>query len=376
LSLASNSEGETFKFLFINVEEEDWVKPKELDNLNIAVYPRAMPRAKNGMRSVISGILQAIFGLLPRAAAVVSSDKLSKELGGRIAKGDVSLIVVDHLTIAPVAVEHAGSIPIVYIAHNIETNIIDQQLEYEPSAAKKIFLYIQYWKMRRLETRVLGLSSKIICIAPADANNTFISKYSKKVAVWPELPEEKAKQWSFSGNKRLLFVGSASYFPNFDAIRWLCENLMPKVGVVDSSIILHFVGTSLEQVKGRLKIPNNVVFEGFVSSDELETMHLKADLFICPVTLGSGVKIKLLEAASYGLPIAADVRSLEGIEFLDGNCIEFDRENTQNNVDQLANNLISKLANQGKLEFYSSQVRRALSGQRRTRKMLAAELKI
>jgi glycosyltransferase involved in cell wall biosynthesis len=67
---------------------------------------------------------------------------------------------------------------------------------------------------------------------------------------------------------------------------------------------------------GRLPLPPNVVFEGFVSSERLDELHRICDLFICPVTLGSGIKIKVLEATGYGLPVAATRESLAGIDYL------------------------------------------------------------
>ena len=71
---------------------------------------------------------------------------------------------------------------------------------------------------------------------------------------------------------------------------------------------------------------DGVIFEGFVTKERLDELHRIAEIFVCPVVLGSGVKIKVLEAVAFGLPIVASIESLRGIDFLLGNAVTITRD--------------------------------------------------
>jgi len=150
-------------------------------------------------------------------------------------------------------------------------------------------------------------------------------------------------------SKSLLFVGSAKYFPNKDAIAWLVNELMPKIKKIDPTIKLHIVGSYKIDFTNN-EICENVIFEGFVSNKELELSHLNADLFICPVVLGAGIKVKLLEASSYGIPILATKESLSGIDFLNNAAIPFNRNDTN-----LAKYICELLSNRTLLQDLSTK---------------------
>ena len=66
-------------------------------------------------------------------------------------------------------------------------------------------------------------------------------------------------------------------------------------------------------VEGGPKVEGNLHFTGFVS--KYESYLGSADCFLCPIALGGGTKLKLIEAAAAGLPIAAFAESIRGTTF-------------------------------------------------------------
>jgi glycosyltransferase involved in cell wall biosynthesis len=69
-------------------------------------------------------------------------------------------------------------------------------------------------------------------------------------------------------------------------------------------------------VAKRPRVEGNLLFTGFVKDF---ASHLRsADCLLCPIDLGGGTKIKLIESAAAGLPIVAFAESIRGTEFRPG----------------------------------------------------------
>lgn len=105
---------------------------------------------------------------------------------------------------------------------------------------------------------------------------------------------------------KILFVGAMDWYPNADGIKWFIENVFP---LLPGNFELDIVGRNAAKAfpandSTRIQIHSDVV--------SVEPFYLSADLFISPVFSGSGINIKILEAASYGIPFVATSFSLRG----------------------------------------------------------------
>lgn len=106
--------------------------------------------------------------------------------------------------------------------------------------------------------------------------------------------------------KVILFVGK-NYYPNLEGLRWFLERVMPSI---NGKFRLWIVGRGLEFLKEEIKDPRVAVIGGVESLDEY---YHKADLVITPLFEGGGMKLKTLEALSYGKRIAGTKESFIGV---------------------------------------------------------------
>ena len=79
----------------------------------------------------------------------------------------------------------------------------------------------------------------------------------------------------------------------------------------------NFYMANVENIKKELE---NIKYPGFAKSivefgfvKDIQRYYAGTDCFICPVTLGAGVKTKLIDALAAGLPVIAFEKSTEGI---------------------------------------------------------------
>lgn len=121
---------------------------------------------------------------------------------------------------------------------------------------------------------------------------------------------------SHEASHRVTYVGPESHYPNKLGLMWFLDNVWPLVKQRDPGFRMEIIGkwsagTEAEWTK-RYK---DVHFSGFV--DDLSSA-LRGSTMVVPVFVGSGIRMKILEAMSYGIPFVSTVVGAEGIPVEDG----------------------------------------------------------
>ncbi len=162
------------------------------------------------------------------------------------------------------------------------------------------------------EIRKYKLADKIICINREELY--ILSKYfeTSKLIYLPFVPERKDYNRVKLENN-VIFVGN-KYMPNELGIkRFIEESWIRVISDCPSArlVIVGKVGESLEEYKERADIE----ITGRVET--LEPYYARASVAIVPVVLGTGLKIKAIEALSYCKPVIISKDSSDGIEYFD-----------------------------------------------------------
>lgn len=342
--------------VFVDVEGDGGFDSAPFAKFRPQVFNRAVAKFGDGIKGKVSAIAMLMASSLPRSLVVIASKHSRLRIGKMIEESKYDAVIVDHLNAYGLIRGLNVMVPVVYVAHNVESEVLRHSLERMPGfSIRRLVARLDFTRMRRVERELLAAAARIVIIGAGDATHLELRKFTEKLALWPELPKLKVPLWTNPRTKSLLFVGSAKYFPNKDAIEWLVSSLMPALQKVDAEITLSIAGTKRDEL-GYSDDPAGVSFHGFVSDAKLDELHRQANLFICPVVLGAGIKIKMLEAASYGLPSAATRESLLGIDFLKNAALLVDRDA----ISETARNIATTLANQAALNDISDAVVSAL----------------
>ena len=114
----------------------------------------------------------------------------------------------------------------------------------------------------------------------------------------------------------LSFVGPDDHIPNLIGLNWFLDNCWSDLLRADGNYHLKIIGKWSEANSNELssKYPN-ISFLGFV--DDLRSA-LQNTIMIVPITIGSGIRMKILEAANLGVPFISTSVGAEGIPLQSG----------------------------------------------------------
>ncbi len=115
----------------------------------------------------------------------------------------------------------------------------------------------------------------------------------------------------------VFFIGSDNPY-NHEGVLWFMNNVYP---LLPRTIKIAIAG----KVSSFVEKKDNITLIPYV--DDLDKLHRRSRLHICPLKGGTGLKIKIVEALSYGIPIVTTSWGLTGIlQKYDNGCVVVDGE--------------------------------------------------
>jgi O-antigen biosynthesis protein len=129
-----------------------------------------------------------------------------------------------------------------------------------------------------------------------------------------------AARYQFRPNGRqprtMLFLGSFRHAPNYTALKWFLDHVLPRVLQDAPGAKLMVIGSDPPPVHTVPTFDGAVEMRGFVP-DISEPLG-RCAVFVCPILSGSGIRVKLLEAFASGIPVVSTRLGAEGLGEQDG----------------------------------------------------------
>lgn len=160
------------------------------------------------------------------------------------------------------------------------------------------------------EINALNRADKVICIQEEEHSFFEVQGCKAKLHTIGHYLPFQPTHYSEERNK-LLYLGAA-YEANEDAISYFLEYIWPLVLQRHPNYILYIAGGIGKQFLTSGKQYPGIEILGFV--DDLCELYEKIDVAINPVRMGSGMKIKNIEALSFGKPVITTEIGAEGLK--------------------------------------------------------------
>lgn len=153
------------------------------------------------------------------------------------------------------------------------------------------------------EIRRVNLFQKVLCISQDE--KWFFSQFAPRPDYYyvPFFMAATSNPWQISYPYCIVFV--ASFNPhNLQGWQWFCNHVLP---LLEQTINVHLVG-SLANFTGPYP---RVSVSPYV--ENLLDIYQSAKIVICPLLGGTGMKSKVVEALSYGLPVVTTSKGMAGL---------------------------------------------------------------
>ncbi len=249
------------------------------------------------LAGVPDGFARGVSGELARATEQLAA---APDRGRVIADGPIAAAALRRL---------ARRRPVIYNAHNLESSF---RHELDPSVLAGTG---SHRALRSFERGLLARSSESWMVSEADiaaahelcpaAHLRYAPNVVDVAEITPIVPAV--------GERRAIFVANFAYEPNRNGLRFLLDEVFPRVWAELPDARLALVGAGLEQPPSD---DPRVEALGFV--EDLGAVYARASCGVVPLLQGGGSPLKFVEALAYGLPIVATPRAAAGLEVIDG----------------------------------------------------------
>lgn len=187
-------------------------------------------------------------------------------------------------------------------SHNVESKIWKQKRD-QATGFKKIYLEKIVRDLQNYEINTLNNVDRILTITEKDKIEFQSMGIQTEIDTIPVAV--KTTSMVDYENNQPFFIGGMDWEPNLSAVQKAIEILHQ---INDSSIQFQLAGSKTEQFRG------NSFVKCFGRVESSNDFMQKNGFLFAPIVSGSGVKIKILEALSAGIPVLTTSLGSAGID--------------------------------------------------------------
>ena len=217
---------------------------------------------------------------------------------------------------------------IVLDEHNCEATITKRKSDETKNYIKRAFLKLEALKLGKFEASSILKVDKTIVLSRADYNSLarLVNQDFRHEIIPIGVPDRGIKKENNTNILNILFVGTLTWEPNNAGLVWFLKEVMPIFDNYSIDYHLYIVGKNpSEEVKGLCEAyKSRITITGYVES--VDEYYDICDCTIVPLFIGSGQRVKLIEAFSKGMPAISTTIGAEGLEFQSDSIIIADDE--------------------------------------------------
>lgn len=257
----------------------------------------------------------ALFGRVPVAVATDRSAAGSAAIARQLAAGtDLLLVDFPH---AAVLVPNGKLPPSVMFTHNVEAEIFARHV----MVANPLWRLIwqdQTRKMHRFEGATLRRFDSVIAVSERDAaalRRAYGLPIVEQIDTGVDLDFHRLAPPTTppADGGTLVFCGAMNWKANIDGIQFLMDEVWPAVVRARPATRFIIVGRNPPQslIEGARARGLAWQFTGYV--DDVRPYVARADVYVIPLRVGSGTRIKAYEAMAAGRPVVSTMIGIEGL---------------------------------------------------------------
>jgi glycosyltransferase involved in cell wall biosynthesis len=220
----------------------------------------------------------------------------------------------DQLWMAPYAMlarraSPAAHVPsIVLDQHNAVCSIPKRLAGVESNFVKRALLNLEAAKLARYERETCRKFDRVVWVTDEDRRALFPGREHQVIPIALESANRKVRRRTDA--RRVTFLGGLHWPPNAQGILWFRNEIWPRVRREAPGAVLTVVG---KNAPAGLKDSPDASLEVTGYVEDTSAYLGETAVFIVPLLAGGGMRVKILDAWSWGLPVVSTTIGAEGI---------------------------------------------------------------
>ena len=217
---------------------------------------------------------------------------------------------------------------LVYDDHNAEYVLQQRAFETDVRQPRRwiaaAYSYVQWRRLRTYERRACLTADRVVAVSDTDARALRKLIPSLEIAVVPNgvdmdyytAPVPPLETEEGPGALDLVFTAKMDFRPNVDAVLWFAQSVLPLIRRESPETRFWAVGKSPHARLAPLAQDPGVVLTGWV--EDVRPYIAGASLYVIPLRIGGGTRLKVLEAMGMGKAIVSTALGCEGFDLVPG----------------------------------------------------------
>ncbi len=314
------------------VEEEvtllSLTMPGQTNGGPLADWCREVVTTPASVRSTRQRLGQLLFSRRPDMAHRLHTPALETALSQLLTRRRYDVVQIEGLELAQLLPQVRRLSPqsrIVLDNHNVETALQQRVLETDRRIPMRwpaaLYSWIQVGRLRRFESWACRAADLVVVVSQADAAalRQIVGPPLPPVRVLPNCLDVTALQQpapTLGQTYDIVFTGKMDFRPNVDAALWFGEAIWPLIRHACPEATVAFVGQQPHARLARLQRLPGLTLTGAV--DDVRPYLAGARVVILPLRMGSGTRLKLIEALAAGKGVVSTALGAEGYPVVAG----------------------------------------------------------
>lgn len=297
----------------VAVDEEMTDPGPLLDFSTVHVVPlRHAPRAL--------GALATLFSRNPYTQLKRDRPEVYALLDRLHAEDSFDVVIADQAHVAQYGayMKRRYGLPYVLRCHNMEHEIYRRQLQAERNPMMRSYISLQARRWERFEAAQMAIADACIAITGRDADA--IARLAPGVRVQTVPAAVDLDQFPYNDpaereSNSMIMLGNMGWPPNRNSVLWFTREILPLILAKRPDAVCYIVGDN-PPVDQMPPASANLRIEGRVES--IAPYYERVAIGLIPLNVGGGMRVKMVEMMSSGMPIVSTRQGAEGNEAVPG----------------------------------------------------------
>jgi sugar transferase (PEP-CTERM/EpsH1 system associated) len=295
------------------------------DISSIGTHFRALEEMTSTLRVVprsasVRKRLQQLMSILQGKSFLLDSytfPVVQHELNDMLAHDHYDAVIFESVFMA--GYQLPDNVPVIIDQHNIEYELLQRTYQHEKEWSRKAF---NWWESRLLQPVELERCRKARIVLVTSGRERLLLRQLLPQSIIEVVPNGVDTDVFYTANtsqelaNRIIFTGTMNYYPNIDAVLFFARECWPLIHSQVPSASWQIVGKDPPREVRDLEAFPGITVTGTVP--DVTSYLASAAVDIAPLQIGSGTRLKILEALAMRKAVVSTSLGCEGLSVTSG----------------------------------------------------------